>query len=58
VTGYELDDRVSIPGGSRDASLRQRFKTGPGVHTASYPIGKRSLRRVGPEASTGVKEIL
>jgi hypothetical protein len=35
--GYGLDDRCSIPGGSKDAilSVRHRFQTGSGVHPAS-----------------------
>jgi hypothetical protein len=57
VTGYEFDGRVLIPGRGRNASLRQRFKIGSGAYSTSCPIGNRSLKCVGHEASAGEKKI-
>jgi hypothetical protein len=41
--GYGLDDRVSLPTGSRDLSLVHCIQTGSGAHPASYPVGTWKL---------------
>jgi hypothetical protein len=54
VTGYERNDRASIPGGSRDFSLLD-VQTGSGINLVLYPLSFgcsfRALRRPDPESA-------
>jgi hypothetical protein len=46
ATGYGLDDqtiRVRFPAGAGNFSLRHYVQTGPGAHSASYPMGTGGL---------------
>jgi hypothetical protein len=41
ATDFDLDDRISNPGGAEHFSLRHRVQAGSGAHPASYPMGTR-----------------
>jgi hypothetical protein len=44
VTGYGLDDQVSIPGKSRNVSLYHHVQPDSKAHETSYPIDTKALR--------------